>query len=138
MDKDCLFCKLVDGSIPIAAKVFEDEDTLAFLDIHPINRGHTLVVPKEHHVNIYDTPPEVFAKVMRTVQMLAPKIKQSVGAEGINIGINNDQAAGQLIYHFHVQIIPRFTGDGREHWHGNPYEEGEIATIGDIIAGEFK
>ena len=138
MSNDCLFCRLVDGSVPIAAKVFEDEDTLAFLDIHPINRGHTLVIPKSHYANMYDTPNDVFAKVMSTVQMLAPKIKQSVGAEGINIGINNDAVAGQLVFHLHVHIIPRFEGDGHGSWHGNPYQDGEIATIGDIISQEFK
>ncbi len=135
---DCLFCKLVSGTVPIAAKLYENEDTLAFLDIHPINRGHTLVIPKAHHVNIYDTPGDVFQKVMETVHMLAPKIKQSVGAQGINIGINNDASAGQLVFHLHVHIIPRFDGDGHGSWHGNPYQEGEITSIRDIISEEFK
>lgn len=132
-----MFCSIVTGEVP-AQKIFEDEDTFAFLDIHPINRGHTLVVPKTHYANIYEAPDDVLAKTMRTVCFLAPKIKQAVGADGINIGINNDEAAGQLVFHLHVHIIPRFTGDGHAHWHGNPYQDGEISTIRDIIGQEFK
>ncbi len=134
---DCLFCKIISGQLP-CEKVYEDEDTFALLDIHPINRGHTLVVPKVHHENMYDTPPEIFAKVMKTAQLLSSKIKDAVGAQGINIGINNDAVAGQLVFHLHVHIIPRFEGDGHGSWHGNPYQDGEISSIGDIIAQEFK
>lgn len=134
---DCLFCNIATGAIP-SEKIYEDEDTFAFLDIHPINRGHTLVIPRAHHANMYEVPEETFAKVMRTAHLLAPKIKQAVGADGINIGINNDKAAGQLVFHLHAHVIPRFEGDGHAHWHGNPYQEGEITTIRDIIEQEFK
>ena len=134
---DCIFCKIITGEIP-SQKIYEDGDTFAFLDIHPINRGHTLVIPKKHFINIYDIPADLFAKVMRTVQMLSPKIKEAVGADGINIGINNDKAAGQLVFHSHVHIIPRFENDGHSSWHGNPYQQGEIDSIKDIIAQEFK
>ena len=137
MSNNCLFCKIVSGEIP-SAKIYEDEFTLAFLDIHPINRGHTLVIPKVHHENIYTVPAEDFARLMESVRMLAPKIKQAVDAHGINIAINNDEVAGQQVFHIHAHIIPRFEGDGHGAWHGNPYQEGEIATIGDIIAQEFK
>ncbi len=137
MENDCLFCKLIQGKLPIE-KVYEDENTLALLDIHPINRGHTLVVPKKHYTNIHDTPPADFEHVMRAVQMLAAKIKTAVGAEGINIGINNGSAAGQIVDHLHVHIIPRWSDDGHGQWHGNPYQDGEIGTIRDIIGQEFK
>lgn len=137
MNQDCIFCKIISGEIP-CEKVYEDEHTFAFLDIHPINRGHTLVVPKAHHENIYSVPQDIFARTMSTVHKLAPKIKQAVGGEGINIGINNDKAAGQLVFHLHVHIIPRFEGDGHAHWHGNPYQDGEIASIKNIIIQEFK
>lgn len=134
---DCLFCKIAARATP-SEKIYEDEDTFAFLDIHPINRGHTLVIPKVHYANIYEAPDEIFVKVMRTVRFLAPKVKQAVGADGINIGINNDKAAGQLVFHLHAHIIPRFDDDGHAHWHGNPYQDGEITTIRDIIEQEFK
>ena len=137
MSVDCLFCKVIKGDLP-SYKIYEDEFTFAFLDIHPINRGHTLVVPKEHYANMFDAPAETFAHVMKTVHLLAPKIKQSVGSEGINIGINNDKAAGQIVYHLHVHIIPRWGDDGHAQWHGNPYQDGEIANMRDIIGQEFK
>ena len=135
--QDCIFCKIIDGTVP-SDSVYEDEHTYAFLDIHPINRGHTLVIPRVHHTNVYDTPPKTFQHVMKTVHMLAPKIKQAIGAGGINIGINNDKPAGQLVFHLHVHIIPRFEGDGHAQWHGNPYQKGEISSIRDIISSEFK
>lgn len=134
---DCLFCNIVSGKIP-TNKIFEDEHTFAFLDIHPINRGHTLVIPKIHFMNMYETPIALFESVMRTVHLLAPKVKQAVGADGINIGINNNKSAGQIVDHLHVHIIPRFEGDGHGSWHGNPYQDGEIGTIRDIIVQEFK
>lgn len=137
METDCIFCKIVSGEVP-SLKIYEDEFTFAFLDIHPINRGHTLVVPKEHHQNIYTIPQLVFQHVMDTVRILAPKIKQAVAADGINIGINNEAAAGQLVFHLHAHIIPRFNDDGHAHWHGNPYQTGEIETIKDIVIQEFK
>lgn len=137
MDNDCIFCKIVRGEAP-AQKIYEDENTFAFLDIHPINRGHTLVIPKEHHENMFNTPTATFSKVMESVHMLAPKVRQAVGAEGINIGINNERAAGQLVFHIHVHIIPRWSDDGHAQWHGNPYQDGEIGTIRDIIGQEFK
>lgn len=131
---ECLFCKIVNGGIP-CEKVYEDTDVLAFLDIHPINRGHTLVIPKQHANNIYDIPEEGFEQLMRHVHRLAPTIKEAVDADGINIGMNNDGAAGQLVFHAHVHIIPRFTNDGFRHWHGAPYTDGAMRATADAIKG---
>ena len=137
MSNNCIFCDVLSGKLP-SYKVYEDEHTFAFLDIHPINRGHTLVIPKEHSANMFQAPASTFLAVMKTAHLLAPKLKQAVGADGINIGINNDKAAGQLVFHLHVHIIPRFIDDGHGEWHGNPYQEGEINTIKDIVIQEFK
>ena len=137
MENDCIFCKIIKGEVP-SEKIYEDEHTFAFLDIHPINRGHTLVIPKEHHENMYATPVETFSRLMESVHMLAPRVTQAVGSAGINIGINNERAAGQLVFHIHVHIIPRWSDDGHAQWHGNPYQDGEIGTIRDIIGQEFK
>ncbi len=134
---DCLFCNIISHHIP-SSGVYEDEDTYAFLDIHPINRGHTLVVPKRHSANMFEASSVDFQAVMRTVHQLAPKVMQAVGAEGVNIGINTHPAAGQIVFHLHVHIIPRFTGDGHAHWHGNPYQDGEISTMQSIISEAFK
>ncbi len=114
--ENCLFCKIVRGEIP-CERIYEDEHTFAFLDIKPLNEGHTLVVPKAHHTDMMDTPKEVFLRVMETVHTLAPVIKNVVGADAINLGNNNGAAAGQVIFHLHAHIIPRHTGDGYHPWH---------------------
>ena len=132
MKNDCLFCGIIAGEIP-SEKVYEDDATYAFLDIHPVNRGHALVIPKTHATNIYDIPREDFCTLMETVRHLAPVVKGAVNADGINLAMNNDSAAGQLIFHAHIHIIPRFDTDGYRHWRGEPYKEGEMATIGSIL-----
>lgn len=134
---DCLFCKIISGSIP-SAKAYEDDDTFAFLDIHPINRGHTLVIPKTHSENIHDITDEDFCKLMSVVRRLTPFVKKVAHADGINIGINNGAAAGQLIFHTHVQIIPRFTGDGFEDWHGEDYQGDEMQTLAAALQEELQ
>lgn len=126
---ECLFCSIASGTIA-SEKVYEDEKTFAFLDIRPVNRGHTLVIPKAHYANIYDIPSEDFAAVMETVRKLAPSIKKAFDADGINIVMNNDGAAGQLVFHAHVHIIPRFAHDGYRHWHGEEYKMGEMEDAG--------
>lgn len=123
--KDCLFCKIISGELP-SQKVYEDADTYAFLDIHPINFGHTLVVPKRHAENIHDIPSKDFCALMETARKLSGVIKEATGAEGINIGINNGSVAGQIIFHLHVHIIPRLPDDGHRHWHGKDYPGDEI------------
>jgi len=124
MTEETIFDKILSGEIP-AHKVYEDEYTFAFLDIAPINKGHTLVIPKTPTRNLLTADSETFAHVMKTVHMLAPKIKEAVGADGINIGINNEPAAGQVVFHLHAHIMPRFEGDGYEHWGHIKYKEGE-------------
>ena len=114
--ENCLFCKIVRGEIP-CERIYEDEHTFAFLDIKPLNEGHTLVVPKEHHTDMIDTPKEVFLRVMETVHYLTPVIKEVTGADAINLGNNNGAAAGQVIFHLHAHIIPRHKDDGYHPWH---------------------
>lgn len=115
---NCVFCKIVAREIP-AYVVYEDEDTLAFLDAKPINPGHTLVIPKEHHANIYEIPQELLKKVIATVQKVAVAVKNGVDSDGLNVGLNNDSAAGQEVYHLHFHVMPRHEGDGYELWHGD-------------------
>ena len=107
---DNLFLQIVKGEIP-AIKVYEDEKTLAILDIHPHNKGHVLVIPKDRYKNIFDIPEDILCAMMCTVKKLAPAIKKAVGAQGINIGMNNGVAAGQEIMHVHFHIVPRFDED---------------------------
>ena len=129
MDPNCLFCKILKGEIP-SAKVYEDKHSYAFLDIKPINPGHTLLVPKKHFANLYEMPDEVLANLAPTIKKLAIAVKKAVGADGINIGMNNDAVAGQLVFHAHIHIMPRFKNDGHEHWRGaRDYREGEATEV---------
>jgi len=129
---DCLFCKIINGEIS-SDKVYEDDDTLAFLDINPVNNGHTLVIPKKHYKNLYETPDDVLCKLMVVVRKLVTSIKSSLNADGVNIIMNNDSAAGQVIFHSHIHIIPRFKEDGFKHWIGKPYKEGKAKDVAEKI-----
>lgn len=125
---DCIFCKIIRKEIP-ADVVYEDENVLAFLDITPINPGHVLLIPKKHYENLYDLPDEILTQLAPIIKKLASAIKKGVNAEGINIGMNNERAAGQLVSHAHFHIMPRFSNDGYQHWHGQPYKEGESSKV---------
>ncbi|MBI1961729.1 MAG: HIT family protein, partial [Parcubacteria group bacterium] len=114
--QDCVFCKIVSGDIP-SHKVYEDESVLAFLDINPVNPGHTLVIPKAHHKDLLDIPLELGAKVMNAIQKIAPAVLAGVGADSFNLGVNNGSGAGQIVFHAHFHIMPRFAGDGHQLWH---------------------
>ena len=117
---DCLFCKIVAGQIP-CAKIYEDDEMIAFLDIKPINPGHILIVPKAHHQDLLDTPPDLIASMMRFVPTLGKAMLQATGAEGFNLGVNTGKAAGQVVFHTHVHLMPRKIGDGYDLWHGKAY-----------------
>ncbi len=129
---DCLFCKISAGEIP-STKIYEDDTVYAFLDITPINRGHTLVIPKKHFRNALAMSEDEFADLNKKVLFLAKKIKEALNADGINISYNNEPAAGQVIFHTHAHIIPRFKNDGFHHWKGAPYENGEEKEVADKI-----
>ena len=107
---DCLFCKIIKGEIP-SSKVYEDERVFAFLDIGPINKGHTLVIPKKHVTNIFDIETEDLDALSEAVRKIAPAVKKALDADGVNIMSSNGEAAGQVIMHSHIHIIPRFKGD---------------------------
>lgn len=133
---DCLFCKIIAGDIP-SEKIYEDDHVFAFLDINPVNPGHTLVVPKMHSQNLYDTDDATLASIMAAVKKIAIAVKQAVSADGINIEMNNDPAAGQVIFHIHVHIIPRSKDDGAHHWEKMPYSEGEDKRVAETIRKAF-
>jgi histidine triad (HIT) family protein len=132
---DCIFCKIVAGSIP-AEKVFEDEATLAFIDIKPVSKGHVLVIPKAHHANLHELPENLLCHLSLVLKKVAGGVQKAMEAEGINIGMNNGAAAGQLIFHAHFHVIPRKTDDGLKSWGSRAYENGEMEKIAEII-GKF-
>ncbi|MDP3735280.1 MAG: HIT family protein [bacterium] len=129
---DCLFCNIIAKKFP-AVFVYEDEKVAVFLDINPTNPGHTLVVPKAHFENIFDVTEETFCDVAAATKRLAPAIRAAVGADGINLMVNNGRAAGQLIPHIHLHIVPRLMADGFRHWKGAPYKNGEIEQVAEKI-----
>jgi len=108
-DRDNIFAKVLRGEIP-CHKLYEDDDTLAFLDIMPRTDGHALVITKEPAPDLFGISPEGLAKIMAVVQKLAPKIKDAVGADGVLIQQFNGAAAGQTVFHLHFHIIPRKEG----------------------------
>ncbi|OGG58486.1 hypothetical protein A2765_02015 [Candidatus Kaiserbacteria bacterium RIFCSPHIGHO2_01_FULL_56_24] len=122
----CIFCKIVAGEAP-AIKVYEDDATLAFLTIEPVNAGHALVIPKEHVANVFEVSKETWASVQETVRKMARAVEKGVGAHGVNIGMNNREHAGQVVDHIHIHIIPRFKDDGVELMghHARREDEGE-------------
>lgn len=139
MIKDCVFCRIVRGELP-AVKVHEDENTLVFMDIGPVVKGHLLVIPKAHYANLTETPPEVLAQLIAVVQKTAAAQKKALNADGINIMQSNGRAAGQVVDHIHFHVIPRFSSDGH-HWNWNPRKyanDGEMQTLADKIKTELK
>ena len=129
---ECLFCKIIRGGIP-CQKIYEDEKVFCFLDINPVNPGHTLVVPKAHSKQLIGMDESDIAAVFHTAKKVATAIANGVQAEGFNLHMNNEPAAGQVIFHSHVHIIPRFGNDGLRHWPGRPYIEGQDKEIQDRI-----
>lgn len=129
---DCLFCKIIVGDLP-THKVYEDEKTFAFLDIHPVNPGHTLVVPKNHSRDMQEASVDDVCAVMATIHTIAPKILAAVGSEAYNLGLNNGRDAGQVVPHLHFHIMPRFAGDGHRLWHGKDVEDKDLAEIAEKL-----
>lgn len=131
--KGCVFCKIVAGELP-CYKLYEDEKVLAFLDIHPVNPGHTLVIPKNPDTrNIFDIPKEDWLAMTAAVHHLSRAIEEAVHADGINIVMNNREHANQVVDHPHIHIIPRFKGDGHKGWPHSDYEDGEAEAVQEKI-----
>lgn len=107
---ECIFCNIRDGKAE-AEIIFEDENILAFLDIQPVNYGHTLVIPKKHYDNFLTVPKDEIGKLTHAAQFIAGIVKRSLNADGFNVISNNGTSAGQSVYHFHFHIIPRFQND---------------------------
>ncbi len=124
----CIFCQIVNQEIP-ANRVYEDTDTLAFLDIKPINAGHILVVPKKHYQNFEDVPEEELKKVIVTVKKMGALLKDKLGVVGYNVVENNDPVSGQIIAHLHFHVIPRHQVDGNAFWDQRDYQPGEAEEV---------
>ncbi len=129
----CIFCKIIRGDIP-CTKVYEDENVISFLDIAPANKGHSLVVPKEHYDTLIEAPEEIINYRLKVAKKVARAMSSSLANEGFNVLINNNKVAGQLVPHVHIHIIPRFKGDGiRLNWSPKKYKDKEIGEFAEKI-----
>ena len=134
--EDTIFMKIIRREIP-AEIVYEDADTLAFLDVKPTAPGHTLVVPKKLVRNIFDADDETIAAVMRTIRKIAPAVRDAVGAYGVHINSNHGEAAGQIVPHLHFHIIPRRDRNGFSFWPQSEYPVGAAASIAEKIRAKL-
>src|SRR5260370_31491755 len=128
-DPDCIFCRIVAGDIP-CFKLFEDSETLAFMDINPVHDGHALVIPKAHYPTVFDIAPEAFAAAARIAARVAKAVNAALKPDGLNLVQSNGPGAAQSVGHFHIHVLPRRLGDGLlVNWTPKP---GDHARIGEI------
>jgi len=132
-DPNCIFCKIAAGTIP-SIKLWEDAETLAFMDINPANDGHCLVIPKAHFPTVFALAPEAFAAAGRTVIKVAKAVQAALKPDGINLLQANGPGAGQSVFHFHIHVLPRRHDDGLSiNWTPKPGDAARISQIADKI-----
>jgi histidine triad (HIT) family protein len=132
-DPDCIFCKIVAGQMP-CFKLFEDDDTLAFMDIYPANAGHCLVIAKDHYPTLFEISNKALAAVSRSISRVARAVNQALSPAGLNLVQANGSGAGQSVTHFHFHILPRERGDELKlNWGAKPGNPDTIAAIADKI-----
>ncbi|HEV3319733.1 MAG TPA: HIT family protein [Solirubrobacteraceae bacterium] len=134
-DPSCIFCKIAAGELP-ATIVDEDERTIAFMDINPATRGHALVIPRTHSADLLSVDPEDLAAAMLASRRLATRMRERLGAEGVNLVNSCGAVAWQTVFHFHVHVIPRYADDPlRLPWVPAPGDPEEIATAAQELTG---
>lgn len=111
INDDCIFCKLANGKIPTNS-IYEDEDFNVIMDASPASKGHCIILPKTHAENLYELPEEYCEKIFGVAKKCGTVLKNALGCDGLNVLQNNGEAAGQTVFHLHVHLIPRYTGDG--------------------------
>ena len=129
---DCIFCEIASKDAE-AEVIFENENFVAFLDINPVNYGHTLVVPKKHFDNFLTIPTDDLSELTKITQYLAGAVKRALKADGFNIISNNGNSAGQSVFHFHYHIIPRYENDFHMRHRTIEYKQSEIEIYRDKI-----
>lgn len=140
--KDCIFCKIIRGELP-SSKIYEDDELLAFLDIQPVNKGHVLIIPKQHSVLISELNDDILGKMIVLSNKINQAIRNSdIKSEGINLFLADGEAAGQEVFHVHLHIIPRFSKDGfgfvfPDDYKNKPQRE-ELDIISQKIQSHFK
>ncbi len=112
-DDNCIFCKLANGIIPTNS-IYEDDNFNVILDMSPATKGHALILPKNHYKNLYELPEEIAADVMKLAKKLAGEMTEKLNADGFNLVQNNNEVAGQTVFHFHMHLIPRYENDNQK------------------------
>ena len=136
-DADCLFCKIIAGEIP-CFKLFEDDETLAFMDINPANEGHALVIPKEHANDVYAVSDAAITATVKTAKKIAAAIDKTLNPDGLNLLQCNGPAAAQSVFHFHMHVLPRRKGDELKlNWGLEPGDMDTIDTLAERIRGNL-
>ena len=136
-DSECVFCKIVAGEID-SIPVYEDANTLAFMDINPIAYGHTLVIPKQHWQNLYEVPDDQLAYVTATAKRVATAIRKALVPDGVSLVQANGKGAAQSVLHFHMHVIPRTLGDELKiNWKLNPGNPDQIRSAAQRIVREL-
>jgi histidine triad (HIT) family protein len=131
---ECLFCKIVAGEIP-STKTYEDDQFLGFMDINPVTRGHSLLIPKSHHENIHVIPEDLLKDYIVVARKIAGAAVKQLGAKGINLVQSNGRAANQIIDHCHLHLIPRYAPEEipLASWEMKPGDMGDIAAAAKAI-----
>ena len=134
-DAECLFCKIIAGEIP-CFKLFENDETLAFMDINPANEGHALVIPKEHSRDVYTVSDAAIAATVATAKKIAAAIDKTLNPDGLNLLQCNGPAAAQSVFHFHMHVLPRRKGDELKlNWGLRPGDMDAIGALAERIRG---
>jgi len=135
---DCIFCRLANGNIPTNA-LYEDDIVKAIFDLSPASMGHIIILPKEHFDNLYSIDEGTAAHVFKVATRLAKAIKEALNCDGLNILQNNEEIAGQTVFHFHMHIIPRYLGDNvKFYWSQGKVSEQVIKDLTEKIQNKFK
>ena len=125
--ENCIFCKIINKEIP-SHNVYEDENTLAFLDVRPHTKGHTIVIHKIHAETIFDLEDNKLKELILTIKKVTKKLQEKLNPDGFNIGWNHNSLAGQVVPHLHVHIMPRYQGDGGGSMHSIVKNPGNMAV----------
>jgi histidine triad (HIT) family protein len=130
---DCIFCKIIAGEIP-SKKIFEDDHFLSFLDIFPAGRGHSLVIPREHHTDIHAISADSYGQLAATAKKVADLLQRKLGSEGTTIFQMNREAGWQTVFHIHMHVIPRWSDDAlHKPWDIAPADEAELASLHSLL-----
>ena len=134
MDSNCIFCKLANGVFPTNF-IYEDEDFKVILDANPATKGHSLILPKKHFKNLLDADEEILKKALPLAKKLSNKLIDVLKCDGVNILQNNNEAAGQAVFHLHIHLIPRYKEE-KEHilsWKPNKFSDEEMKNIAESL-----